>query len=167
MENGKLGASGGAHGAQFALSIADHQRRDMLIEVSKESMMHIEQMFRATAIGMVGACLVVVAAQAKDGKDDGSGSVIVVPAATCTELPVTAGAKSSRIDGAFAVRNGATANLLCPLPTDRLDASHESGKPKDFAVTYLDSDGPGAASVTVDLVRTEPADNTIPASRAA
>ena len=52
--------------------------------------MHIEQMFGATAIGMVGACLVVVAAQARGDKDDGSGSVIVVPAATCTELPATA-----------------------------------------------------------------------------
>ncbi len=93
---------------------------------------------------------------ARDGhKGDDGAHAVVIAAAACHELPNALGAPSTRSGGAFTVRDGAAASLICPLPTDELDSS-SGDRPKAITlqIAYLDSDGPGAALVGVELVRT-------------
>ena len=108
------------------------------------------------AIAMALVALVSTTGNAKNDHDDsGHGDDVAVGAAACTELPDPLGAPSARSGGGFTVRDGATASLICPLPTDELDSS-SGDRPKAITlqIAYLDSDGPGGAVVGVELVRT-------------
>lgn len=90
---------------------------------------------------------------ARDGHSGEDNSHLVVAAASaCTELP--SAFASARSGGAFTVRDGATASLICALPAEELAHSLDDHAPVALDVAYLDSDGPGAALVTVELVRT-------------
>jgi len=104
---------------------------------------------------LVLACLAPATGQAKDGGDDG-GSNVVVPAAVCIQIAGEAGARSVP-GGVFSVTGGATAALICPLPSDDLDSSPgNGGKPVTFQVSYLDSDAGGEGAVVgVELLRTQ------------
>lgn len=111
-------------------------------------------MLARCAVALALASVLPTFAQAKDGEDD-SGHSIAVAAAGCTELPSAAGAPSARAGGAFTVGGGAAASLICTFPTDELDRSSDSSpKPVTFQIAYLDSDGPGAGLVAVELVST-------------
>ena len=111
--------------------------------------------WRAVALTAALTVILPAASQAKDGSDDSSEHGVTVAAAGCTELAAVPGAPSARFGGAFTAAGGATASLLCPLPSDELGhSSSNSPKPVSFQVAYLDGDGPGAALVAVELVQT-------------
>ena len=107
------------------------------------------------ALGIALTGLLPLTGHAKDGNDDDRSHGLTVAAAGCTELTGVPGAPSARVGGAFTVPGGATASLVCPIPADELGhSSGSSAKPVSFQVAYLDSDGPGAALVAVELVQT-------------
>lgn len=111
-------------------------------------------MLARCALALALATLPSALALAKDGEDD-SNHRIAVAAAGCSELPSTLGAPSARAGGAFTVGGGAAVGLICTFPTDELARSaDDSPKPVTFQIAYLDSDGPGAGLVAVELIRT-------------
>ena len=111
-------------------------------------------MLARCALALTLAALPAALALAKDGEDD-SNHRIAVAAAGCAELPSVAGAPSARAGGAFTVGGGAAVSLVCTFSTDELDRSaDDSPKPVTFQIAYLDSDGPGAGLVAIELVRT-------------
>lgn len=116
-------------------------------------MLTTRNILASSAFGLAVACLAPSAARAKE---------VVVPAANCVEAAVS-GIESgtARVGGGFVVSGGATASLVCPLPSDDLDSSGKGGGDDDggsfatFRVSYLDSNGSGAGtSVSARLFRT-------------
>lgn len=111
----------------------------------------------SAALGLTLACLAPAAGRASE---------VAVPAAGCTETAFTAGtdatATTARVGGGFAAVAGASASLICPVPTDELDSGgggdddDDNGGRVTFRISFLDGDGNAAdgATVSARLFRT-------------
>lgn len=123
-------------------------------------MLTTPQLLTSAAFGLVLACVAPLT---------GHASEVVIPAAGCTEVAFTPAADStattSRNGGGFAVAGGATANLICAVPTDEIDSSSGGDDDDDdddsggnrvvFRISLLDGDPTGTgAGVSARLYRT-------------